>query len=95
MFESKKVSSHNDEEQEVWYFSIMDIVGILTEQPTVAKARNYLKVLKFRLLKERNETVTNCNGLKMQAPDGKMRITDVGNVDPEFWMGREEFEGLK
>jgi hypothetical protein len=52
----------------MWYFSIVDIVGILTEQPTVDRARNYWKVLKSRLIKEGNETVTNCNQLKLQAP---------------------------
>lgn len=56
-----------DADKEVWYFSIVDIVGILTEQPTIARARNYWKVLKSRLLKEGNESVTNCNQLKLQA----------------------------
>jgi len=67
LFEDKKVRSHFDADQEVWYFSIVDIVGILTEQPTIARARNYWKVLKSRLLKEGNESVTNCNQLKLQA----------------------------
>jgi DNA-damage-inducible protein D len=61
IFEDKKVRSHYDAEAEVWYFSIVDIVGILTEQPSVERARNYWKVLKNRLVKEGNETVTNCN----------------------------------
>jgi len=59
-------------------------VGILTDQPTVARARNYWKVLKIRLLKEGNETVTNCNQLKLVAEDGKLRLTDVGNVEQVF-----------
>lgn len=84
LFESKKVRSHWDGEKEIWYFSIVDIVGILTEQPTVDRARNYWKVLKSRLLKEGNETVTNCNQLKLEAEDGKMRLTDVGNVEQIF-----------
>ena len=63
LFENKKVRSQYDAEKETWYFSIVDIVGILTEQPTVDRARNYWKVLKSRLLKEGNETVTNCNQL--------------------------------
>ena len=67
LFEDKKVRSHFDADKEVWYFSIVDIVGILTEQPTIARARNYWKVLKSRLLKEGNESVTNCNQLKLQA----------------------------
>lgn len=83
-FENKKVRSHYDAESEVWYFSIVDIVGILTDQPTVDRARNYWKVLKSRLLKEGNETVTNCNRLKLAAEDGKMRLTDVGNVEQIF-----------
>lgn len=76
--------SHYDAEKEIWYFSIVDIVGILTGQPTIERARNYWKVMKSRLLKEGNETVTNCNQLKMEAEDGKMRITDVGNVEQIF-----------
>jgi hypothetical protein len=84
LFESKKVRSHWDSEKEVWYFSIVDIIGILTDQPTVERARNYWKVLKNRLLKEGNETVTNCNQLKLEAEDGKMRLTDVGNTEQIF-----------
>ncbi|OYU84981.1 MAG: hypothetical protein CFE24_04100 [Flavobacterium sp. BFFFF2] len=84
IFENKKVRSQYDADKEVWYFSIVDIVGILTEQPTVERARNYWKVLKSRLIKEGNETVTNCNQLKLEAEDGKLRLTDVGNVEDVF-----------
>ena len=84
LFEDKKVRSHYDSENEIWYFSIVDIVGILTNQPTVARSRNYWKVLKNRLLKEGNESVTNCNQLKLQAEDGKYYKTDVGNVEQIF-----------
>jgi len=63
IFENRKVRSHYDSNKEIWYFSIVDI---LTEQPTVDRARNYWKVLKNRLVKEGNETVTNCNQLKME-----------------------------
>ena len=84
IFENKKVRSHYDSEREVWYFSIVDIVGILTDQPTVGRARNYWKVLKSRLLKEGNESVTNCNQLKLQSEDGKFYKTDVGNVEQIF-----------
>ncbi|MFN4972181.1 MAG: Bro-N domain-containing protein [Bacteroidota bacterium] len=84
LFENKKVRSQYDADKEVWYFSIVDIVGILTEQPSLERARNYWKVLKSRLLKEGNETVTNCNRLKLEAEDGKMRLTDVGNVEDIF-----------
>jgi DNA-damage-inducible protein D len=84
LFEDKKVRSQYDAEKEIWYFSIVDIVGILTEQPTIARARNYWKVLKSRLLKDGNESVTNCNQLKLQAEDGKFYKTDVGNVEQIF-----------
>jgi hypothetical protein len=84
IFESKKVRSQYDADKEMWYFSIVDIVGILTEQPTVDRARNYWKVLKSRLNKEGNESVTNCNQLKLQSDDGKFYKTDVGNVEDIF-----------
>ena len=84
IFEDKKVRSHYDAENEIWYFSIVDIVGILTDQPSVERARNYWKVLKSRLLKEGNESVTNCNQLKLQSEDGKFYKTDVGNVEQIF-----------
>lgn len=84
VFEEKKVRTVWDEEQEKWYFSIIDVVGILTEQPDLEHARNYWKVLKHRLIKEGNETVTNCNRLKLQAEDGKMRLTDVADQEQLF-----------
>jgi len=84
LFQDKKVRSHYDSEKELWFFSIVDIVGILTDQPSTARARNYWKVLKGRLISEGNETVTNCNQLKLVADDGKMRLTDVGNVEQIF-----------
>lgn len=84
LFEDKKVRSHYDEDNEIWYFSIVDIVGILTDQPTIDRARNYWKVLKSRLLKEGNQSVTDCNQLKLQAADGKFYKTDVGNVEQIF-----------
>ena len=71
-------------EEEKWYFSIVDTVGILTEQNDHQGARNYWKVLKNRLRKEGNETVTNCNRLKLQAEDGKMRLTDVADTEQLF-----------
>ncbi|AMW15814.1 antirepressor [Glaesserella parasuis] len=80
LFGHKEVRSVWDEEQEKWYFSIIDVIEILTEQPNYQGARNYWKVLKSRLLKEGNETVTNCNQLKMRAEDGKLRLTDVADV---------------
>jgi len=81
LFEKQAVRSHWDEEKEKWYFSIIDVVSILTEQKDLQGGRNYWKVLKHRLLKEGNETVTNCNRLKMLAADGKMRITDVADTE--------------
>src|ERR1035437_985531 len=84
LFESKKIRSEWNEEEEKWYFSIVDIVEVLTDQPHHQGARNYWKVLKSRLLKEGNETVTNCNRLKLLAEDGKMRETDVADTEQLF-----------
>ncbi len=77
LFEQKKVRSQWDAEKEVWYFSITDVVAILTDS---VDAMAYWRKLKQRLKQEGNETVTNCHGLKMQAPDGKMRLTDVADT---------------
>ena len=84
LFEEKKVRTVWDDEQEKWYFSIVDVCGMLTDQPDYEHARNYWKVLKHRLLKEGNETVTNCNQLKIKAADGKMRLTDVADTEQLF-----------
>ena len=81
LFEERKVRTVWDDEAGKWYVSIVDVVGVLTEQPDYQLARNYWKVLKHRLLKEGNQTVTNCNQLKMIAPDGKMRLTDVADTE--------------
>lgn len=81
LFEQKQVRSHWDSGQEKWYFSIVDVVSVLTDQTDYQSARNYWKVLKNRLLKEGNETVTNCNQLKMPAADGKQRLTDVADTE--------------
>ncbi|MFH1195283.1 MAG: Bro-N domain-containing protein [bacterium] len=81
IFENKKVRAFWDSEKEKWYLSIVDVISVLTDQNDFQSARNYWKVLKHRLLKEGNETVTNCNRLKLKAEDGKMRMTDV--ADPE------------
>ena len=77
LFREKQVRRHWDEDKELWYFSVVDVIEILTEQQNFQSARNYWKVLKYRLKQEGNETVTNCNRLKMKAQDGKMRMTDV------------------
>lgn len=79
LFEDKKIRTAWDEENEEWYFSIVDVVEVLTEQADHQGARNYWKVLKKRLKDEGNETVTNCNRLKLRAEDGKMRLTDVAD----------------
>ena len=81
LFEDKKIRSQWDAEAETWYFSIVDVIEILSDQPTHQGARNYWKVLKNRLRKEGNETVTNCNRLKLEAEDGKMRETDVASTE--------------
>lgn len=84
LFEEKKIRSHWDEKTETWYFSIVDVVQALTDQSDFQKARNYWKVLKNRLVKDGNETVTNCNRLKLLAEDGKMRLTDVADTEQLF-----------
>ena len=81
LFEEKKVRTVWDDEKEQWYFSIIDVCAVLTDSPN---PRNYWKVLKHRLLKEGNETVTNCNQLKLRADDGKMRLTDVADTEQLF-----------
>jgi hypothetical protein len=81
LFGEKKVRSVWDSEQEKWFFSIVDVCHVLTDS---ANPQTYWRVLKNRLKKEGNETVTNCNALKMQAPDGKMRMTDVADTEQLF-----------
>ena len=68
-------------QEEDFYFSVVDVVGVLTEQPDYQSARNYWKVTKKRLVDEGAQLVTNCNRLKMPAADGKMRMTDVANME--------------
>ena len=70
-----------NEQEEEWYFSIVDVVGVLTETTDYQSARNYWKVLKTRLREEGFQPVTNCNQLKMLSADGKMRLTDVANTE--------------
>ncbi len=84
IFEDKKVRTLWDADQEKWYLSIVDVIRVLTDQTDFQAARNYWKVLKHRLLKEGNETVTNCNRLKLPAEDGKMRMTDVADTEQLF-----------
>jgi BRO family, N-terminal domain len=81
IFEDKKVRTIWDAEQEKWYFSIVDTIEVLTNSPN---PQVYWRVMKKRLKDEGNETVTNCNGLKMKASDGKMRMTDVADTEQLF-----------
>jgi hypothetical protein len=81
LFEEKRVRTVWDARQEKWYFSIVDVIGVLTESPN---PQVYWRVFKKRLKDEGNETVTNCHGLKMIAPDGKMRMTDVADTEQLF-----------
>ncbi|GHT07884.1 phage antirepressor [Bacteroidia bacterium] len=81
IFEERKVRTVWNEEEEKWYFSIVDVVAVLTDSPDPSA---YWRKLKQRLKDDGNETVTNCHGLKMLAPDGKMRMTDVANTEQLF-----------
>jgi hypothetical protein len=81
IFDDRKVRTLWDEDQEKWYLSIVDVIAVLTDSPN---PQVYWRVMKKRLKDEGNETVTNCNGLKMQASDGKMRLTDVADIEQLF-----------
>ena len=75
LFEDRKIRTVWDDKEEKWYYSIVDVVGVLTDQPDIEHARNYWKVLKHRLKKEENETVTNCNGFKYNSNVNHQQIT--------------------
>lgn len=81
VFEERKVRTAWDDKEEKWYFSIVDVVDVLTDSEN---PQTYWRVLKNRLKKEGNETVTNCNTLKLRAADGKMRMTDVADTEQLF-----------
>jgi len=81
VFNEKQIRTHWDDENEKWYFSIVDVVGVLSESEN---PNNYWKVLKNRLKKEGSELVTNCNQLKMQSSDGKFYKTDVADTEQLF-----------
>ena len=81
LFEDKRIRTAWDEEKEEWYFSIVDVVAVLTDAPDYQAARNYWKVTKKRLVDEGFEPVTSCNQLKMTAADGKKRLTDVADTE--------------
>jgi len=111
IFETYKIRRHYNEETEMWYFSVIDIVGALTEQMDFKKAKSYWTTLKNRLRKEGSELVTKCDQLKMLAQDGKMRETDVANVETilrliqsipskkaepiKLWLARVGFERMQ
>ncbi len=81
IFEEKKVRTVWDSDKEEWYFSVVDVIAVLTDSPN---PRNYWKVLKHRLVKEGNESVTNCNQLKLPSSDGKYYKTDVADIEQLF-----------
>lgn len=81
IFESKHIRTHWDDKEEKWYFSIVDVVGVLTDSPN---PNNYWKVLKHMLIKEGSQLVTNCNKLKLKSIDGKFYNTDVADTEQLF-----------
>jgi hypothetical protein len=81
LFEDKRVRAAWDGETEEWYFSIVDVIGVLTDQPTARGATLYWSKLKQRLKAEGSQLLTNCQQLRMSADDGKMRLTDVANTE--------------
>ena len=84
LFEERKVRTIWDDTHEKWYFSIVDVVAILADSKDFLTARKYWNKLKERLKKEGNETVSNCHQLKLEAADGKMRLTDVADTEQLF-----------
>ena len=83
-FQERKVRTVWDDKEEKWYFSIVDVCGVLTDSKDALTARKYWNKLKQRLKEEGNETVTNCHQLKLRAADGKMRLTDVADTEQLF-----------
>ena len=81
IFEEHEIRRLYDEKTETWFFSVVDVIQVLTQQADFQVARNYWKVLKHRLAKEGSQVVTSCNRLKLPAPDGRMRLTDVANAE--------------
>ena len=81
LFEDQKIRVAWDTEREEWYFSVVDVVGVLTDSPDYNTGRKYWNKLKQRLKEEGSELVTNCHQLKMRAADGKNRLTDVADTE--------------
>lgn len=84
LFEQKQIRSLWNEDDEKWYFSIVDVIRVLTDQEEYQTSRKYWNKLKERLIAEGNQTVSNCHQLKMEAADGKMRLTDVADTEQLF-----------
>lgn len=81
LFENKQIRTVWDDDKEEWYFSIVDVVDVLTGQPDTRRAAKYWSVLKTRLRKEGSELPTNCSQLELKSADGKRYLSDVANVD--------------
>ncbi|MCK5241198.1 Bro-N domain-containing protein [bacterium] len=81
IFENYKIRRHYDEKSEIWYFSVVDIIKVLIQQPDYQTARKYWNKLKERLKKEGSQSVTNCHQLKLESADGKKYLTDVANPE--------------
>ncbi|MBU1000778.1 hypothetical protein KKE78_05310 [Patescibacteria group bacterium] len=111
IFEGKKIRHRWDEKKEKWYFSVLDIVAILIDQPVFAKSRKYWNKLSERLRKEGSEVVTNCHRLELKAEEGKIRMADTADVETLFrliqsipspktepiklWLAKVGYEGLQ
>lgn len=80
-FSGQQIRRHWDSEQELWYFSVVDVVSVLIEQPDHRKSKSYWSTLKGRLKKEGSEVVTKCDRLKMRSSDGKYYLTDVADTE--------------
>ena len=81
LFEDQPIRRVYDEKTEIWWFSVVDIVKVLTQQPDMQRASLYWRVLKNRLTKEGSQAVTECNGLKLTAEDGRNRVTDCATAE--------------
>ena len=81
LFEDQPVRTAWNEEEEEWYFSVVDVIGILTDQPDSRRAAKYWSVLKIRIKRESSELTTICSQLKLKATDGKRCLTDVANTE--------------
>jgi len=86
LYEDRRIRTAWDEANEEWYFSVVDVVGVLTDSPDYNTGRKYWNKLKQRLKEEGSELVTKCHRLKMTAADGKRRLTDVANTEQMLWL---------